>query len=65
MLTGETQAQRKDSWQDQEEKLQQMKFAKDLGLKLTTVFGLLNAANEDNDSNLDMEFGGDNAFEDS
>ena len=65
MLTDKMQAQRKDGWQDKEEKLHQTKFGKELGLKLTTMFGLLNAANEKNDSNLDMEFGGDNAFEDS
>ena len=41
-----------------------MKFGKELGLKLTTTFGSSNAANEDDDSNLDMEFGSEDAFED-
>ena len=63
MLAGKMQAQRKDGWQrDKEEKLHQEKFGKELGLELMTTFGLLSAANEDNNINSDTEFGGKDTF---
>ena len=64
MLTDEIQAQQRNGWRDKEEKLYQEKFAEELGLQLTTLFGLPRAPKEDNDSDLEVEFGGEDAFED-
>ena len=63
-LTDEIQAQRMNEWRDKEEKLYQEKFAKELGLQPTTSFGLPRAPKEDNDSDSEVEFGGEDAFED-
>ena len=64
MLTDEIQAQQTNGWRDKEEKLYQEKFAKELGLQPTTSFGLPRAPKEDNDSDSEVEFGGEDAFED-
>ena len=63
-LTDEIQEQRMNEWRDKDEKLYQEKFAKELGLQPTTSFGLPRAPKEDNDSDSEVEFGGEDAFED-
>ena len=62
MLTDEIQAQRRNGLRDKEEKLYQEKFAKELGLQPTTSFGLPRAPQEDSDS--EVEFGGEDDFKD-
>ena len=65
-LTDEIVAQRRTGWREQEERKCQEKFQDEMGLRpasMTTRF-LANTEDGDNNSNSEIEFGGEDAFED-
>ena len=65
-LTDEMVAQRKTGWRKEEERKCQEKFREEMGLKPTSMTTHLSANTEDVDcdSDSEMEFGGEEAFED-
>ena len=64
MLTDEIVAQRKEEWRKQVEKKYQDKFCKEMGLQPNSRAVHFSSNDVDGDSDSEIEFGGEDAFED-